>query len=251
MLILLCDDEPMVRMGLKNMLSELEPNAHLFLEAANGRELMAQAASHPDIAFVDIRMPLVDGLTAIEQAKKISPGTKWIMLTGYSQFAYAQQALRMGVSDYLLKPVGMDDIAAVMKKAAEWMRTDDDGTLPQGGGQIAADMLSQVKEYINGHYMDDIGVNSIAELLDITPNYLSRIFHAQTGMKFIDYLSEARISHAKRLLRENPSMTVRDVAERVGYMSAKHFARVFYKLTGATPSDYQKSAARPGVEDDI
>jgi len=269
MLIIICDDEPMVRIGLKSILEELEPSAHVYMEAVNGRELIDKAAQRPDLGFVDIQMPVMDGLTAIEAAIEFSPATKWFLLTGHSQFTYAQRAIQLGISDYLLKPVGIREIAEVMAKVNQWKNNnnlvqcylkditnmDFDLSSPksiaiqakkitaaQNSRHPPADIISKAKAYAQSHYHDNISVNSIAGHLNITPNYLSRIFHSQTGVKLIDYLSEVKISKAKRLL-QNPNITIKDVAEHVGYYNAKHFAKVFYKFVGLTPSEYQRCSS--------
>ena len=268
MLILICDDEPMVRIGLTSMLEELEPGVHSYIEAANGCELLEKAALLPDLAFVDVQMPVMDGLSAIEAASETSPATKWFLLTGHSQFTYAQRAVGLGISDYLLKPVGIKEIADVMEKVKKWktdsklvqnyLKTvtdmDFDPSSPQRmasqiqemtdaqtGGQSYTDIISKAKSYVQSNYHHDIGVDSIAGHLKITPNYLSRVFRSQTGVKLIEYLSEVRISKAKNLLK-NPGISIKDVARLVGYHNAKHFAKVFYKIAGTTPSEYQKGS---------
>lgn len=121
---MLADDERMVRLGLKSMLDELYPNTHTYIEAKNGKELVTLAAEHkPHIAFVDIRMPLLNGLAAINECKNITPSTKWLMLTGYSDFDYAKEAIKLGVSDYLLKPVSLTELAEAMTRTAESIKT--------------------------------------------------------------------------------------------------------------------------------
>jgi len=266
MLILICDDEPMVRIGLKSMLEELEPGVHSYIEAANGYELLEKASLFPDLAFVDVQMPVMDGLSAIEAARETSPATKWFLLTGYSHFEYAQKAIQLGISDYLLKPVGIKEIAEVMDKVHKWntdsklvksylkIVTDVDFDLSspqrmasqiqemtdtQSSGQPYADIVSKAKSYVQSHYQNDIGVDLIAGHLNITPNYLSRVFRSQTGVKLIEYLSEVRISKAKSLLK-NPNIAIKNVARLVGYHNSKHFTKVFCKMTGKTPSEYQK-----------
>jgi len=267
MKILICDDEPMVRMGLKVMLEELFPGTHEYVEAENGQALVDNASQLPDLAFVDIQMPVLDGLDAIEKAKEITPSTRWVLLTGHAKFEYAQRAMRLGISDYLLKPVGIQQIEELMSKIGTLKESDNtiqsylksvtnhdfdvstkkrmaDGiqkiTGAVEGREPAADMVSKVKAYVLRYYHNDIGVNSIADHLNITPNYLSRVFRTQTGEKLSDYLTDVRISKAKELLK-NPNIAIKDVSEQVGYYSTKHFARVFRKIVGETPSTYQKN----------
>lgn len=111
MRILIADDENMVRLTLKSMLMDLDLNIEKIIEAKNGEEFISLVETFsPDIAFVDIKMPKLTGLKAIELAKKLSPHTQWVILTGFSQFDFAKQALELGVSKYLLKPVSPEEL---------------------------------------------------------------------------------------------------------------------------------------------
>lgn len=483
MIILLADDERMVRLGLKSMLDELYPNTHTYIEAKNGKELVSLALEYkPHIAFVDINMPLLNGLAAIEECKQQTPLTHWLMLTGYADFEYAKEAIKLGVSDYLLKPVSIQELSNVMKETEknikgqldklnhsfaleimsaynmsqvcdsedyvlaetscystfetymfyidnwdknirynwltalsqnlkqlfsnamysdfryalfylnsgelclvtntckkaisicasltdfinhvsdpitvfytfhesvqrfccecqkvsemsnvrliyklgtiinynELMQNNDLEIIMQLAGSLErlclafiqseeieykniikdmyrnqqfhiffssvnsrniekylkaainlklsitdytslldgllkhsndmylnlpkksnTDIISQIESYIKENYMNEIGINSIAEMYDITPNYLSKIFHQKVGKKFIDYLTEVRITNAKRIFCENPNCNIKDISMKVGYYSTRHFTKMFCKVVGSLPSEYQKQA---------
>jgi two-component system response regulator YesN len=99
-------------------------------------------------------------------------------------------------------------------------------------------MAEEVKCYIEQNYMYDIGINEIAEKLNVTPNYLSTYFHKKTGITFIRYLTEVRMLRAKKML-ENPNITVQDVAGQVGYYSTSHFIKLFKEYFGVYPSKCQ------------
>lgn len=117
MYILIADDEPLARYCLKSMLGKIDLPVEIVGEAGNGKELVEKVKScMPDVAFVDIRMPEMNGLEAIRVAKTISPQTKWIILTGFSEFEFAQQALRLEASDYLLKPVIPENLISVLAR---------------------------------------------------------------------------------------------------------------------------------------
>ncbi|QYR22862.1 response regulator [Paenibacillus sp. sptzw28] len=106
MKLVIADDESLIRASLASMIRDMDSAWSIVGEATNGEELLELIAEHkPNIAIVDIRMPKLDGLEAIRAAKAVSPLTNWIILSGFSDFAYAQQALKLGVSEYLLKPV--------------------------------------------------------------------------------------------------------------------------------------------------
>ena len=115
MKVVIADDESLVRYTLRSMINEMEAPWQIVGESTNGEELMVLLAEHqPNVAIVDIRMPKMNGLEAILLGKAKSPLTKWIILSGYSDFHYAQEALRLGVSQYLLKPVGSADLESAL-----------------------------------------------------------------------------------------------------------------------------------------
>jgi two-component system response regulator YesN len=111
MRIVIADDEPLVRISLNSMIQEMEASWEIVGEAGSGEELLRLlAGQQPEVAIVDIRMPKLDGLEAIRRGKELSPRTRWIILSGFSDFRYAQQALRLGANEYLLKPVNPDEL---------------------------------------------------------------------------------------------------------------------------------------------
>jgi len=120
MRILIADDEYLARSSLKSMLEELNLPLDYVGEAANGEEMLAAVRQHlPDVAFVDIRMPRLNGLEAIRRARTVSPCTRWFILTGFPEFEYAQEAIRLGVSTYLLKPVNPEELSRVLQDFIE------------------------------------------------------------------------------------------------------------------------------------
>ena len=118
MRILIADDEHLARITLRSNLEEISPNNEIF-EVTNGLELINEAPIiRPHIAIVDINMPKFSGLEAIFSLKEKLPLTQWIILTGYAQFDFAKEALQMGVSDYLLKPIRPTKLKEALEKAS-------------------------------------------------------------------------------------------------------------------------------------
>lgn len=110
--LLIADDEYLVRASLKSMLSELDIEIEGVEEASDGEELMQKAVKgHPDLAFIDIKMPKMDGLESIKKIKMQCPNTSWIILTGFPVFEYAKEAVDLGVERYLLKPVSKEELS--------------------------------------------------------------------------------------------------------------------------------------------
>jgi two-component system response regulator YesN len=101
------------------------------------------------------------------------------------------------------------------------------------------DLVDQMLRYIDQHYMKNIGLNQIAGELNVTPSYLSALFHKKTGTTFIKYLTRLRILKAKELLL-GTNLQIRQIAEQVGYHSTRYFTRLFVDMVGEFPSDFRK-----------
>jgi len=111
MTILIADDEKLARYTLKSMLKEIGIPSSSIRVVCDGQEMVEQVAGiRPDLALVDIKMPRLNGLEAIQRCRILSPHTKWIILTSYSLFEYAKRAVALGASAYLLKPVSPQEL---------------------------------------------------------------------------------------------------------------------------------------------
>ncbi len=110
--ILLADDHAMVRQGLKAL---LERDGFEVVEASDGHEaIQLTRERHPDVAVLDLAMPLLNGLDAAREIRQVSPSTKTILLTMYAEDQYVLEALRAGVRGYVLKTqAGVDLVKAV------------------------------------------------------------------------------------------------------------------------------------------
>ena len=111
MRIVIADDEQWVRAALKSMLLEIDSEIEMEGEASDGSQMVKLIEEkQPDMAFVDIKMPGMNGLEAIESVKEASPDTSWVILSGFSDFPYAKKAIALGVEEYLLKPVKLEEL---------------------------------------------------------------------------------------------------------------------------------------------
>lgn len=112
------------------------------------------------------------------------------------------------------------------------------------GGVDKADFyVSKTKQYVDVYFQRDLSLVECAADVGISPYYLSHIFKERTGQTFIEYLSEKRIEEAK-LLALNERFTIKDIAERVGYLNTTYFCKVFKRVTGQTIGEYRKKNRR-------
>ena len=106
---------------------------------------------------------------------------------------------------------------------------------------------TQVRRYLEDNYMFDLSLDSVGEILHISPAYLSAQFKKYQKMNFLDCLTELRINAAKELLAD-PFRSSAEVASMVGYEDASYFARAFKKRTGMTPTQYRRQAGKKSAE---
>lgn len=122
--VLIVDDEPIIRKGLKNIIDWNSMECEICGEASDGKDGMNLIDEvKPDIVITDIKMPGVDGLSMIKETKNIIPDGKIVILTGFRDFEYIQEAIKLGAFDYLLKPSRIEDINSVLKKAVEELKS--------------------------------------------------------------------------------------------------------------------------------
>lgn len=123
--ILLVDDETAVREGIRSRTPWEKYNFEVIGEAGNGIEALEMVTElRPDVVITDIRMPYLDGMELIKELKAAYPAITLIILSGYDEFTYAQQAIRFDVSEYVLKPVSVEDICNLLERLSK--RLDED-----------------------------------------------------------------------------------------------------------------------------
>jgi Response regulator containing CheY-like receiver domain and AraC-type DNA-binding domain len=104
------------------------------------------------------------------------------------------------------------------------------------------DLVKDAKAYIYQHFSEPITLLQIADVLCVSPNYLSRIFHESVGESYIKFITKIRMEYAAKLLKADSADYIFKIAEKTGYYNLKHFNFVFKEYYGMTPTEYQKSA---------
>lgn len=234
--LLAADDEQLALLALKKKIQELIPQIDVVRTAKNGQEAVELAGVlRPDIAILDIEMPVLSGLDAANIIHKQIPDCRILFLTAYSKFEYAVGAIRVNASDYLVKPVSpyelRDKLATICKELA-----------PEGQATHAVDASPfriKVDTYLSTHYQDNISLELVAESLGQSPFYFSRCFKQEYGRNFIDYLTNYRLEHAQRLLLET-ELSVREIGQMCGYPDPNYFAKVFKRNRQVTPTIYRQ-----------
>lgn len=196
----------------------------------------------PNIVLTDIRMPNMDGLSMIAALQSEFPNMQISVLTAFRDFDYAQQAIRLGVSRYLLKPSNMDDLREAIMHMIETLKTlpqqeetDETGSVQSEAGNFVARAALQ---YIREHYTEHISLSDVAESVYVSPWHLSKLINGCLGQSFFDIVNGLRIAQAKELLMD-PSLKVHEIALKIGYSDVAHFSKNFKKAVGVSPMEYR------------
>ena len=158
----------------------------------------------------------------------------FIIISGYSEFSYAQRAINLGAKGYILKPITQDKLVSIVEKVIQ----DEQNSEIEEQKNYELDMVTKVKRYIIDNYSEDITVKGIAKYFSINPNYLSNLFSKETGETITQYITRIRIEEACRILRISDE-PIYSISFKVGYKDNQYFHRVFKRLKGKTPLEYR------------
>ncbi len=248
--VLIVDDESKIVNGLTKVIPWADYGCEVVgaaYSAAEGSRLIRELS--PDILFTDIRMPDGDGLTMLAGLKAEFPHMQITVLTGFRDFGYAQQAIRLGVTRFLLKPSKMDELnealAAMTEKLGGHTESIAVSSNPErsdadAGVEAASFVVRQAVAYIEAHFSEKISLSDVADACFVSQWHLSKLLNRHAGQNFYDILNAARINRAKQLMAD-PSLRLSDISDRVGYVDISHFSRVFKKLEGVSAGEYRNS----------
>ncbi|WP_223069138.1 response regulator transcription factor [Paenibacillus caui] len=252
--VLLVEDEEMIRKGLRHTFDWLQAGCIVIGEAENGEEGLDRIRTlKPDIIIVDVNMPLMDGITMIERSMQ-GGVCSYIILSGYDEFGLAKQAIRLGVTEYLLKPVEQEQLFGALERAKQQveMKKKYEAILSAtsvGDEEIYASLMklpskssyyvSKMIEYVQEHYPDKISINDLVNRLGISATYLNRKFKSETTYTFNDFLNRYRIQQAMDKLRDGEEK-IYTIATDVGFKDYKYFIAIFKKYANCTPGQYQE-----------
>lgn len=268
--LLIADDEKLEWEALAELVQRRFEREVVLEVAENGRKAADTAVLWgADLILMDIEMPGMSGLDAARAVLAQRPSCRVIFVTAYSLFQYAHEAVHLGACDYLLKPVDPDELEASVRRAMRQIETErkleelaaarpqpeqteteeeaEDAPEESENSQTAL-VMAHVRRYLEDNYMFDLSLDSVGEILHISPAYLSAQFKKYQKMNFLDCLTELRINAAKELLAD-PFRSSAEVASMVGYEDASYFARAFKKRTGMTPTQYRRQAGRKAKAD--
>lgn len=188
-------------------------------DGREGEKLLVNKKPH--IVFIDIQMPYFNGLSLMEKY----PWHKYIIVSAFNYFEYAQEAIQLGAYDYLLKPIDKDKLIEAIERVFHSKIYKDD-------------CVNQVISYLNDNYKKQFKIMDLAEKLGYNHSYLSRRFKEVTGMTILDKLNLIRLKLAEDLLLKT-NLTIKEISNIVGFSSLKYFHKVFKDNNSITPQGFR------------
>lgn len=263
MKMLIADDESVIRKGLLS-LDWKRIGIEEVMAAGNGEEAKKILLSDSvDIGLFDIRMPGLSGLELAEMIRECSLDTAVILLTGFSEFEYARQALRSGCAEYLLKPVNPGDLLITVERVKIRLESDrrqrqsakgheENGKnfdivqqvqnqFPKVSDNVRAMLTDMAREF-----SEPLSLKILSERYYFTGSYVSKKIKQETGYSFISILNAIRLINAAKLLREGEKINL--ACEESGFRDQRYFSQVFKKVFGCSPSEYKKKEEETHME---
>lgn len=242
--VIVVEDEKLVRQGIIFGTNWSQVNCMVVGEAEDGETGIAAIRKYqPDLVVTDICMPKMNGIEMIQKLQEENINPVVIFLTAYDEFSYAQQAVKLGAVDYLLKPFEDGELEAVIgrifKKSSKHGAGEEQKTeLAFAKGDKSKYIMDAIA-YIEENYADpDISIKAAAQSMGISEGHLSHLFRKETDFTFLSCLTQCRMRAAKNLLKDY-HYKVYEVAELVGYHDITYFSVTFKRFVGVSPSEYQ------------
>ena len=230
--ILLVEDEAVVREMIRGA---LEREYHV-LEAATYSEALDRLPHHIDLALIDYALPDRDGFEVLREVRNAKPSLPVILMTGYGSEHVVMKALRVGVTDYIKKPLSF---SYLMKRLSEILGMNLGNIFWKDTVTREEFIMDGIAAYIEDRSMEDLSLEKLARMACLNKFNFCRAFKGRFGLSFISYLNSIRVKKAARLL-DAPNLTITEIATFVGYESLAHFGRVFRKVYGVSPTAFRK-----------
>lgn len=244
--VIIADDDIEMLHGLKQIIPWEDFGYSVAGTAENGFAALSLIGEiKPDLLIADITMPGIDGLELIRGAKKLKNDMRSIVLTCHEDFIYAKEAIKLDVSDYLVKyTLTAEELVEAILKVRKEIESGNNG---EANGKLGCNNriqahrkeIAKVLEFIDCHMDEMISCEAMAKYVNLNCSYFSRLFKDQTGVSFSDCLKQKRLERATDLLI-NTELCIEDIAKAIGIENSSYFYRFYKRETGHTPGDIRR-----------
>jgi two-component system response regulator YesN len=248
--VLFVDDEPWAIIDILHSIRWENSGFEVIGHYEKPREAKGVILSEkPHLVFVDINMPVMNGFELIRQCREDGSEAAFVILSAYSDFEFAKQAIKAAVLDYCLKPVNpaaltkmLEEIKAqldekeAIKNAEEEAEKKIRSEAPNA--PVTDERFSRILDYVKNHFKEKLLLQELAEQFAFNRNYICYLFKKNTGNTFSNYIIRLRIEKSKEFL-ETTNLPLRVIAEETGFMDCYYFNKVFKTTCGIPPHKYR------------
>lgn len=228
--LLIIEDEAIVRNSIKNMIEKNRAaiTVHTAADVSEATNTLTTTVIH--LVLLDIQLPEVDGLTFLARLRKNKPSLPVIIISAHADFAYAQKAIELQVTKYLVKPVSKQNLLETI---------DECVALIDPTPEAAHESIQKALDYIHANYHNPLTLQELSDIVHLNTSYFSALFKQSVGVNFLQYLTDYRIKEAKKLLATHHH-SIEEISIRVGYNTSKYFIQIFKEYEKITPNQYRK-----------
>jgi len=248
--VILIDDEAWTLAGLEKSFRWADRGFQVMQRFSSARTALDYLEKEAvDVVFTDIRMPGMTGLELLQRLREKANEAEVVIISGFSEFEYAKQAMHWRALDFLVKPVSLEEADILLRRLE--IRLDEKAhqapdAMASGRTEMEVRVdnqaFSELLDYMQNHFSEPLQLRDLAVQSHISLSYCCLLFQRNLKKTFSEHLTDLRMKSAAALLREG-SANLSEVCVQVGINDYYYFIRVFRKYFGITPSRYRKGQA--------
>lgn len=249
--VLVIEDERIIREGLILAIPWLKLECEVIAQASDGEEGIKYIEMYkPDLVICDINMPIINGLDMIKRTIN-TVNYKAIIISGYSEFSYAQEAMKYGIQEYILKPVNHDELTSAIERLINQIK--ERNTYQELINRLENKMniiefkddnevswvVRKMIDYVKENYAKKIIMLDLVDICRQSATSLHQSFKKETGYTFNQFLNRYRVQMViTEIIKDE--LPIHAIALKCGYSDMKYFYEVFKKITDHSPSEIKK-----------
>ena len=244
--LLIVEDENFEKEALEAIITQHYGEISIVGIATSGKEAIRKAKLiKPDIILMDIGIPELDGLSAQRKILEFLPDVQTIILTAYSDFQHAQEAINCRVVEYLVKPIRTKKLTeAIDRILLSFQKNPAHTSFMQETTQITQnEFIQQALLYIEKHYLENIQVAELAKSLYLNPQYFSRLFKKEMNISFSEFLLLYRLEKSKDMLIHT-DLPIYAIASNSGFTDSSYYCKTFKKYVHISPLKFRNQQKR-------
>lgn len=247
--VIIVEDEDIIRNGIKYSIDWQKYNAQVVADVDNAVDAQKLIEKfRPDILIVDINMPILSGLELI---RKMIPKYNFssIIISGYDNFEYAQEAIQLDVIRYISKPINTEELIEALQSAIKKQQIKEKINLHQDiEKSIRIDKhynklnhnvdANKIIDFIHMNFNNQIKMQDVEDAVGLSDSTINLRLKESVGRTFIQYLNNYRINKAIIEIELDTNINLQALSSDVGIPNYKHFSYVFKKETGYSPREF-------------